>query len=100
MSSDYGQKRFFLAGQQGSSEKIDTVSVGNVQYVKVTPLHDVCSAVIDQMNDFKTDFMSVEDLGIRPPPICKSCKNCETCKPAAQFLSLKDYRELNVIKSK
>ena len=100
MSSNYGQRKFFLAGQQSSPEKFNTVSISNVQYVKVTPLHDVCSAVVAQMNDIKTDFMSVEDLGIRPPPICRSCKNCETCKPASQFLSLKEYRELNVIKSK
>ena len=100
MTSNYGQKKFFIAGQQSSPEKYDAGSVSNVQYVKVTPLHDVCSAVVAQMNDINTDFMSVEDLGIRPPPICKSCKSCETCKPASQFLSLKEYRELNVIKSK
>ena len=39
-------------------------------------------------------------MGIRPPPVCKTCKSCQVCKPAAQFLSLKEHRELNVIKSK
>ena len=74
MTSNYGQKKLFLDGQQSSPEKYDAGSVSNVQYVKVTPLHDVCSAVVAQMNDIKTDFMSIEDLGIRPQQYVKAVK--------------------------
>ncbi len=65
----------------------------------MTPTHDVCSTVVMQMEELK-NFMSVEDLGIRPPPICKTCKNCSICRPASQFLTLREHRELSVIKSK
>ena len=106
MSSCYGTHACFIVGHHVGSEDQNSMNeVCNVQFVKETPLHDLCDAVVMQVEDRKrsgllNDFMSVEELGIRPPPICKNCKNCQICKPAAQFLTLKEYRELNVIKSK
>ena len=99
MKSSYGQKEYLVAGSQECSEGTHFGSVCNVEFVKVTPSHDLCSSVIAQVNEMN-DFLNVEELGIRPPPICKNCKNCTICKPASQFLSLKDYRELNAIKAK
>ena len=99
MSSDFGVREYFISGQQSGTGSTHLGSVCNVQYVRVTPVHNICSAVVAQLDELKSDFMSIEELGIRPPPICKTCKNCAICKPASQFLSLKDCRELNVIKS-
>ena len=100
MTSRFGVSEYFVAGGEGGLEETHIGTVSNVQYVRVTPLHNICMALVAQLDEYKRDFVSVEELGIRPPPICKTCKNCETCKPASQFLSLKEYRELNVIKSK
>ena len=106
MSSCYGTHTCFVVGRHvGSDDQNHMNEVCHVQFVKETPLHDLCDAVVMQVEDKKrsgllNDFISVEELGIRPPPICNNCKNCQICKPAAQFLTLKEYREMNVIKSK
>ena len=76
MSSNFGDKEYFISGQRCSTGITHLGSVCNVQYVRVTPVHDICSAVVAQLDEAKRDFMSVEELGIRPPPICKTCKNC------------------------
>ena len=83
MSSDFGLSEYFIVGSQRSCWRSTGVNV-------------ICNVV----DKFLTDFFSVEEIGVRPPPICKTCKSCEICKPAAQFMSLKEHMELNVIKSK
>ena len=105
MSSEFGIRKYVVVGNDNSSNELPDVStVCHAQFVKVTPLHNVCedfvSFVENSKSDHFDDFASVEELGVRPPPICKSCKSCQTCKPASQFLSLKEYRELNIIKTK
>ena len=103
MSSSYGIQKYFVVGK---SEDSDTLShVCHAEFVRITPLDGVCPEVVSHVETCRkekllNDFNLVEDLGIRPPPICKSCMNCEVCKPASQFLSLKDYRELSIIKTK
>ena len=100
MSSKYGTHSYFVVGQHVQvRERLNVSLLCNAQAVRVTPTHDICSAVVMQMEEMK-DFMSVEELGIRPPPICRTCKNCKICRPASQFLSLREHRELSVIKSK
>ena len=103
MHSEFGLKKYVVAGcHQFIKEHSSVHLFCNASSVKVTPLHDVCEKVVSYVGgpkDIFHDFLAVEDLGVRPPPICKSCKSCQICKPAAQFLSLKDYRELSVIKS-
>ena len=93
MSSDYGINEYFICGGHSKSE----YSVANVQFVGVTPLHEIC-------DDYKTydesTFDLVEELGIRPPPVCQNCKSCKICKPAAQYNSVKEMSEHNAIKSK
>ena len=100
MCSKYGTHKYFIVGEhQKVSSRFNVNLLSEAQDVTVTPTHDICYNVVSQMEAFK-DFLSIEDLGIRPPPICKTCKSCEVCRPASQFLSLKEHRELNVIKSK
>ena len=91
MSSNYGEREYFVSGQQNSAREAYFGSICNVQYVRVKPVHNICSAVVAQIDEMKRDFMSIEELGILPPPICKSCKNCVICNPVSQFLSLKEY---------
>ena len=98
MKSKYGLKEYLVAGNQEVSNGTHFGLVCNVEYIRVTPAHNLCKSFVAQVEEMK-DFMTVEELGIRPPPICKICKSCEICKPASQFLSLKEYRELNVIKA-
>ena len=106
MSSEFGTHKFVVVGNHTSLQKDTELStVCHAQLVTVTPLHDVCEDIVAYVEESKKDlllkdFSSVEELGVRPPPICKTCKNCGICKPASQFLSLKEYRELNIIKSK
>ncbi|NRA93174.1 MAG: hypothetical protein HRU26_10915 [Psychroserpens sp.] len=105
MSSEFGILEFVIAGNHNLIKENSSLNVVcNATSIRVTPLHDVCDKVVAFVNESKKnllgDFLSVEELGVRPPPICKSCKSCQICKPASQFLSLKDYREMNVIKSK
>ena len=83
MSSDFGLREYFIVGFQKGCWRSTGVNV-------------ICNVV----DKFLTDFFSVEEIGVRPPPICKTCKSCEICKPAAQFMSLKEHMELSVIKSK
>ena len=83
MSSDFGLNEFFIVGSQKGSWRSSDV-------------HVICNVV----DKFLTDFFSVEEIGVRPPPLCKVCKSCEICKPAAQFMTLKEHMELSVIKSK
>ena len=92
MSSAYGIKEYFICGGRSSVDH----SVSNVQFVGVTPLHEVC----ENFKEYETDFEFVEELGIRPPPVCKNCQSCKICKPAAQYASVKELSELNTIKSK
>ena len=105
MKSCYGTHEYFVVGShEGNCSQSKTDDMCHMQFVRETPLHDVCDAVVMQVERNKGkdswDFMSVEELGIRPPPICNNCKTCQICKPAAQLLTLKEYREMNVIKSK
>ena len=106
MSSEYGIHEYVVAGQHNLVKETSCVNVVcHAETVRVTPLHDVCDNVVAQVREIRKDkllkdFVSVEELGVRPPPICKTCKSCQICKPASQFLSLKDYMEMNVIKSK
>ena len=103
MHSEFGVNKFVVAGNHCLIKENSSVHlVCNASSIKITPLHDVCETVAAYVSGLKDplhNFLAVEDLGVRPPPICRSCKSCQICKPAAQFLSLKDYRELNVIKS-
>ena len=99
MSSDYGVKEYLVTGRQEDNSISHVGTVMNIEYVRVTPSPALSCPGVAQVTEYK-DFMSVEELGIRPPPICKNCKNCEVCKPASQFVSLKEHREWNVIKSK
>ena len=106
MSSEYGIHEYVVAGHHDLVKESSCVNiVCHAETVRVTPLHDVCDNFVTQIQEARKDkllkdFVSVEELGVRPPPICKSCKSCQICKPASQFLSLKDYMEMNVIKSK
>ena len=106
MSSEFGTHKYIVVGNHHAIDELSDVNtVCHAELVKVTPLHSVCENIVSYVEDVKrdnllNDFAAVEELGIRPPPICKSCKNCEICKPASQFLSLKEYRELNIIKTK
>ena len=106
MSSEYGIYEYVVAGFHDLIKESSCVNiVCHAESVRVTPLHEVCDNVVAQVQETRKDkllkdFLSVEELGVRPPPICKTCKSCQICKPASQFLSLKDYREMNVIKSK
>ena len=104
MSSSFGVQKCFIVGN-GSDDDIHVDTVCHAEFVKITPLDGVCSEVISHVETCRkdrllNDFNLVEDLGIRPPPICKNCKSCDVCKPASQFLSLKDYRELSIIRTK
>ena len=106
MASNFGVYNYVVVGSHISSDEVcDVGTVCHAELIKITPLHNVCESVVSFVESNKRDhllkdFASVEELGIRPPPICKSCQNCEICKPASQFLSLKEYRELNIIKTK
>ena len=106
MSSDFGTHKFVVVGNHTSfREDTDLNTVCHAQFVTVTPLHDICEDIVafverGKQRQLLNEFSTIEELGVRPPPICKSCKSCEICKPASQFLSLKEYRELTVIKSK
>ena len=106
MSSSYGVQKYFVVGNSDDDDILgDVNTVCHAEFVKITPLDGVCHEVISHVETCRrdkllNDFNSVEDLGIRPPPICKTCKSCDVCKPASQFLSLKDYRELSIIKTK
>ena len=96
MQSKFGVKPYLIAGGT-QSQPHKNAPVYNTEYVHIHPMFEVCNTMVKQAEELK--FMSGEDLGIRPAPICKTCKNCEICKPAAQFLTLRDHMELNVIKN-
>ena len=107
MSSDFGTHNYFVVGKGVGNDDLtcDVYTVCHAEVVGITPLDGICEEVVSYVENCRkdrllNDFSSVEDLGIRPPPICKSCKSCEVCKPASQFLSLKDYKELSIIKTK
>ena len=105
MSSNFGVQKYFVVGDSDDGDILGNLSVCHAEFVKITPLDGVCNELIAHVESCRrdkllSDFNSVEDLGIRPPPICKTCKSCDVCKPASQFLSLKDYRELSIIKTK
>ena len=99
MSSEYGIHEYVVAGFHDLIKESSCVNiVCHAESVRVTPLHEVCDNVVAQVQEARKDkllkdFLSVEELGVRPPPICKTCKSCQICKPASQFLSLKDYIE-------
>ena len=99
MYSKFGTHDYFIVGKLKVADKVNMNALSEAQDIKVTPTHDICCNIVAHMEDSK-DFMTIESLGIRPPPICRTCKTCEICRPASQFLSLKEHQELNIIKSK
>ena len=103
MNSNYSSHDFLICGSDAIFSH--SASVGHVAAISVkhATADPICDSIVGHVESIRKqailkDFWSVEDLGVKPPTLCKACLNCHNCNSNTVRLSENDARDYEVVR--